>query len=403
VRYLFYNAKYQAALALAYFLFSVLLGLLLRGYVLIQPSLNYKYIVHAHSHLALLGWVYLGLTTVIYALYPKNRKSIRRYRRLFLFTNLSLVGMLATFPWQGYGLWSIFFSTLFLFTSYGYYHFFNRYLSPVAEHRQSHACFQAALIYMVLSSAGPWALGAIMSTLGPSSVWYRMSVYFYLHFQYNAWMFLGLLGILLHYFESQGKPLPNAVFRNSMRWIHAGILLSFLLSALWTSPPRIVNVIGGLGILGIGLGLLPIGKWMWKHRDNLLHGRGQSVVCIGMALVLSLKLALQALAAIPYFAALSATYLDFIIGYLHWTFLGLVSLGLFLAFYYSNLASFTKTGLYLYIFGFITSEALIFYRGLAGWQGLYLWEDYAAWLWVASLFMGIGILWFLVSMRANRG
>jgi hypothetical protein len=255
---------------------------------------------------------------------------------------------------------------------------------------------------MVISSAGPWALGGIMSTLGPTSVWYRMSVYFYLHFQYNAWMFLGLLGILLHYFESQGKPLPHAVFRYSMRWIHAGILLSFLLSALWINPPRIVNLIGGLGILGIGLGLLPMGKWVWKQRDQLLRSRRQSKIFIGMAMVLSLKLALQGLAAFPYFAALSATYLDFIIGYLHWTFLGLVSLGLFLAFSHANLGSFPRPGLYLYLFGFVTSEAFIFYRGLAGWEVLTLWDGYAWTLWLASLFMGIGILWFLVSMRANH-
>jgi hypothetical protein len=31
------NPKYQAALALAYFLLSILLGLLLRGFVLFQP------------------------------------------------------------------------------------------------------------------------------------------------------------------------------------------------------------------------------------------------------------------------------------------------------------------------------------------------------------------------------
>lgn len=403
MRYSIDNPKHQATLALAYFLLSVLLGLLLRGFVLFQPDLNYKYMVHTHSHLALLGWAYLGLTTVIYSLYPKNRQGIRRYGKLFLFTNLTLLGMLATFPWQGYGVWSIVFSTLFLFASYGYYYFFNRHLRPVSKHRQSHACFRAALIYMVLSSAGPWALGAIMSTLGPSSVWYRMAIYFYLHFQYNAWMFLGLLGILLHYFESSGRPLPHAVFRYSMRWIHAGILLSFLLSALWINPPRIVNLIGGLGILGIGLGLLPMGKWIWKHRDPLLRSRNQTNIFIGMAMVLSIKLALQGLAAFPYFAALSATYLDFIIGYLHWTFLGLVSLGLFLAFSYVDLVSFPKPGLYLYLFGFATSEAFIFYRGLAGWQGLPLWEGYALSLWVTSLFMGIGILWVLVTIRARGG
>jgi len=402
VRYLLDNAKYQASLALAYFLLSILLGLLLRGFVLFQPPLDYKHIVHTHSHLALLGWAYLGLTTVIYTLYPKSEEAIRRYRQLFLFTNLTLAGMLATFPWQGYGLWSICFSTLFLFASYFYYYFFIRYLNPVSIHRQSHTCFRAALIYMVLSSAGPWALGAIMSTFGPSSVWYRMSIYFYLHFQYNAWMFLGLLGILLHYFESSGKRLPHTVFKHSMRWIHAGVILSFLLSALWTKPSWIVNLIGGLGLLSIGLGLLPMGTWLWQHQGHLLRSRRQSIVFFGMAILLILKLILQGLAAFPYFSALTVTYLDFVIGYLHWTFLGLVSLGLFLALSYTKLVSFPKPGLYLYLIGFVTSEAFIFYRGLAVWKDFPLWVGYAWSLWVASLLMGIGILWMLVLMRSRR-
>jgi len=38
---------------------------------------------------------------------------------------------------------------------------------------------------------------------------------------------------------------------------------------------------------------------------------------------------LQLLTAFPYFANLAATFLDFTVGYLHWTFLGVVTIALF--------------------------------------------------------------------------
>ena len=48
-------AKKQSAIALGYFLLITILGILLRSFSVIVIDFNYRHIVHAHSHVAILG------------------------------------------------------------------------------------------------------------------------------------------------------------------------------------------------------------------------------------------------------------------------------------------------------------------------------------------------------------
>ena len=109
------SKKWQIRIVFFYFSLVGIFGLILRLFPIIDLSITYKNFVHTHSHIALLGWGYFGLTTIIYLLFLKKTTS---YVFLFWFTQLSLVGMLISFPIQGYALFSILFSSLFLFASY---------------------------------------------------------------------------------------------------------------------------------------------------------------------------------------------------------------------------------------------------------------------------------------------
>jgi hypothetical protein len=90
--------------------------------------------------------------------------------------------MLVRFPFQGYALFSIVFSTLFLLASYWFTWFFIKYSSKTDKKLDSYKTLKIALVYLVISSTGTWVLGAIMTVLGPLSIWYRLAIYFYLHF-----------------------------------------------------------------------------------------------------------------------------------------------------------------------------------------------------------------------------
>lgn len=114
------NLKWHIRTAFAYFLLAALLGVVLRSFASVGIPINYRFIVHTHSHIALLGWVYVAITTLLYKLFVQTPIADKKYRYVFGLTQLTLIGMLWTFPFQGYALFSIIFSTLFLFASYGF-------------------------------------------------------------------------------------------------------------------------------------------------------------------------------------------------------------------------------------------------------------------------------------------
>ena len=92
------------------------MGLAMR-YTSINPiGFNYRFLTHAHSHVAMLGWVYLMLFTLIVHYFIPEKKPI--YNRLFWLTEVAVVGMMLSFPLQGYAAISISFSTLHIFCSY---------------------------------------------------------------------------------------------------------------------------------------------------------------------------------------------------------------------------------------------------------------------------------------------
>ncbi len=254
---------------------------------------------------------------------------------------------------------------------------------------------------MVISSLGPWALGAIMSTLGAQSIWYRLSIYFYLHFQYNGWMLLALLGLLLYVLEQRDLSIPRKKFVRFFQTINIGIILTFFLSTLWTKPSLGLYVLGGLGAIAQLYALL----YLWALTKNgiaQLHlSNLQNLLVRTVVILIGIKMLLQLITALPYFAQMAATYLDFTIGYLHLTFLGVISFGLFFFMDYFGLIQMSKKSYLLYFFGFILTECLIFYKGFAAWQGWDVFSGYTSILALCSLLVLLGILLLLIQNRSN--
>ena len=395
------DLKSHINIALIYFIMAALLGVLLRSFPLVEMSITYKFFVHTHSHIALLGWVYLALTTLIYKIFIQSPLNDKKYRRIFWFTQVSLVGMLFTFPFTGYALFSIIFSTLFLFASYWFFWFFGRYVKREFKKTNAYRCIQAALWYLVLSSLGPWALGAIMNILGAESVWYRLAIYFYLHFLYNGWMLMALFGLFFYLLEQrQIQPSKNS-FRKFFWGTNLGIVLTFFLSTLFAEPPMFVFVMGGVGGVFQLFALACLFQFLLPFRTKLRSAlsKWQWNVLKTVAVLLLLKMVLQLITAVPYFAKLASTFLDFTIGYLHWTFLGVVTVSLFFLLDYFELIWISRKAYFVYFTGFVATELLIFYKGIAAWQNFPIFEGYYEVLGIGSLLIPLSLIAMLVRKR----
>ena len=364
--------------ALFYFLLVGLLGVFLRLFFVTAIPANFRYVVHAHSHIALLGWVYIGLTTLIYKMYFSEIDKAKTYRRIFWFTQFTLVGMLCSFPFTGYALFSIIFSTLFLLASYWMAWFVLKKTPGHFRFRNSFKCIQASLWYLIISSIGPWSVGGVMATLGKTSIWYKISIYFYLHFQYNAWFIFALCGILFYFLEKKNITFQKRHFRDFFWLLNGGVILSFFLSVLWVKPPWILYFLAAVGAVLQAIAFVKFFRMLgpvWK-KSALPFSAFQQVLLKIAAVLLILKIIMQLVSAIPYFANLAFNNIDFVIGYLHLTFLGVVSISLFAFLAAARLLSLRKWIFWSYFTGFLLSEMVIFYKGTAIWLHLPLFPEY---------------------------
>ena len=366
------NLKKHIVIAVGYFFIVAILGVLLRLFYVVPLPINYRFIVHAHSHTALLGWIYLGLTTLIYKIYLENSAKLGAYKRLFLFTNVCILGMLFTFPFQGYALFSIIFSTLFLFASYYFTWFALKNVSEKYRHTFSWKLIKSALYYLVISSIGPWMIGLVMATLGTESIWYKNAIYFYLHFQYNGWFILALAGFFFHLLEQKETHFNQKDLNQVFKLLHISVIMTFFLSVLWSKPPIIYNFLGGIGaIIQIFVFWKLIIILSEPFRQLKRFGQPQNTWLLNTAAILLLvKLLMQIASAVPYIAQLALTYKDFVIGYLHLVLLGIVvnAMLVFLSFF--GFLNNTRTFVFLYLFAFFSTEILIFYKGIAFWLHL---------------------------------
>ncbi|MFD2517737.1 hypothetical protein [Salinimicrobium flavum] len=372
------NLKKHTNIALGYFFLAALLGVFLRFFFVTSIPANFRYVVHAHSHIALLGWVYIGLTTLIYKLYFSDEAHRKTYLKIFWFTQVTLLGMLFTFPFTGYALFSIIFSTLFLIASYFMAWFVIKKVPQKFKETYSFKCIKASLWYLVLSSLGPWAIGGVMATLGNTSIWYKISIYFYLHFQYNAWFILALLGIFFYFLEKRDLMPQSRQLKSFWFLLNSGIILSFFLSVLWVEPHWIFYALAALGAI---LQLMAFYEFFsviqpaWRSLRSQILPLEQLLLKVAATLLI-IKVVMQLFSAHPYFAQLAYNYTDFVIGYLHGTFLGLISITLFAFLQMAGLLKLSKPVFWIYFVGFLVSEGLIFYKGTGIWLGLPLWENY---------------------------
>lgn len=381
--------KNHAVIALAYFFLIAILGVIMRLFPIVAIPANYKFLVHTHSHVALLGWVYTALTTLIYIAYLHKTDIKKRYKRIFVFTQFTIIGMLLSFPFIGYALFSIIFSTLFLIASYLFAWLVFKHTPIHRKQYNSYKFIRIALWFMIISSIGPWTLGIIMNTVGQASSLYKNAIYFYLHFQYNGWFIIALFGLFTRLLELKDIHFSKKEFSIIYWLFNTGVILTFFISILWMTPPFFIYILAGIGSF---FQLVAFFMFLKKWRD--LKSNSTDILLKIIVLFSGFKLVLQFLGAFPYISKIISANVDLVIGYIHWVFLGVVSTSLIYLLNYFKVLKLNTFTIILYTIGVLLTEALLFYKGTFVWLELDVFSNYYNFLAGASilLLLSIGIL-----------
>lgn len=376
--------------AVGFFLIASLLGLIMRSFHIWEvPVLDYRNVLHTHSHLALLGWGYTALLVgIVFSLDfpPQSQSALKWLFGASVFANL---GMLGAFPVQGYGPVSISFSTLHVLITYG---FAWKILPVLNQNTQSTAVrmIRLAMIFQLVSTLGLWAMGPIIASLGRMHELYFMSIQWFLHFQLNGWFVLGVLGLLILYFEQQGIQLPFSGFK--LGFTALTVILTYALAVTWAEPSPWAFRVNSLAVI------LQLVAYYWIYRllsplKNQLIGISRFLLGLALACLVA-KALLQALLVIPAIAVMSYTIRMYVIGFLHLVLLGVMTLGISafaLAKGWLPVSRLSLAGWYLLAAGFISTELLLFAQGTLIWAQLGFIPEYHLWLFLSSILFPVSL------------
>jgi hypothetical protein len=382
-----------------FFLVS-LIGLFLRSFLYISTSLNYKYVLHGHSHFAFGGWIMPVLTYTIMHYFPAVKETVayKHWRNIFLLMMFSAYGMLLTFPFEGYATGSIIFSTLSVAAGV--------YLSICVSKAlrrgtssYSEKFLQAGIVYLLISSIGPFATGPIAATAGPQSTLFTDAIYYFLHFQYNGFFSFVVLAVWYRLFE-RGKVVRHG--KTAFTLFNIACIPTYFLSILWHQPGIICNVVGGAGALLQVVGVF----FVMKDFNALKSPRGFVRLLMNIALVaLVMKVVLQLASAFPLVADIAYHHRNFIIAYLHLVLLGFISL-LAIGFILHSRPGLNKLGFKvgttIFISSILITNLLLALQAMGETLHFYI-PQFTFYMWATSILFPASIAIMLIHVSSKAG
>jgi hypothetical protein len=392
-------------LSLANLCMVALLGALMRYKIAFSfPILDHRQTMHGHSHFAFSGWVSLAIfIAFVFYLFPKSPSYDKVYKLQFWLFLLSAFGMLLSFPFQGYGPVSIAFSTLSILVSFWFSISIFKDIKGKLFTDLSVLTGVFALIFYVLSAAGPVMLSYLMIAKQAGTNWYLASVYLYLHFNYNGWFLFGILALFINQLERMGIDFNQRRVKTAVILLAISCIPAFFLSVLWMQPPLLIRVIAiAADILQFVAFLQLMVSFKIITRNAKLFMRPVRWLWGLSATALSIKFLLQLLSAIPSLEKYAFAYRPIVIGYIHLVLLGFVTLFLIGFFIQSGAFKVEKRwpliGLILFVFGVLLNEILLMIQGI-----LSISYQHVHWanptLFVVSLIMLSGLLLLVDGQR----
>ncbi len=398
--------KSWVKLAFIFFIIAGILGSILRfAFVGDLPDwIDYRNITHAHSHVAMMGWVYSGLYLFIISLFNLQRKI---FSYLFWLTMVAVFGMLISFSIYGYGLLSIFFSSMHIILSYIFCYLIFKELK-IKENNElnfSILFLKTGLLFLVCSSFGTLVFSSLMIIGLKGSILYYTSVQFFLHFQFNGWFIFTTIAIFLKISAHYDFRISRKLLETFYWLLTISCVLTYALALTWSTPDKFIFWTNSAGVL-LQLGAIYFFyKIILQSKVKLIENLKLwtyrlwyiSMFCFVF------KILIQGLVAIPYLATVSYTIKNFVIGFIHLLMLGAISTFLLGLFYEmnQNLKKYYVNGLVIFLVGFFLSELLLFLQGFMLWQKMGFLPNYYLILFTISVLMPIGITVSSISLFAK--
>lgn len=397
------------AFALLNFALAAIAGAIMRLAFVVELSwLDYKNLLHAHSHTAILGWATIGLFALILHRFPNPDRNNKRFRILFLLLEIAVIGEAIDFALEGYAFWSILSSSLFVLLSYIFIISLLRDNGLKALNSNSSLLARTALYFLLFSTLFIWSIGPIIATGLRFSQAFYLLVQAFLHFMINGWFIFGILALIFQLFESKDILMDRKKFRLFYGFLLVSAFLTYALAVAWADPKTWVFILNSLGVILQGIALvffLIVVRPVWKELKEKMTRPAYFLLYLAIVAFV-LKILMQTVVVLPSLATVAYTIRYFVIGFLHLILLGVISLGMLAIMLEFNLLGALKpllrTALILICAGFIGSELLLFTQGTMAWGAMGLIPGYYTVLFIVTCFVPIGVIMLNVAYHAGK-
>lgn len=375
-------------ISLLYFFIIAFIGTVIRSSFLTGDfPFEYKHMLHAHSHIGFLGWIYPILFLSIIDKFLDEKKQFEGgYETQLMIIQVLVYFMLIFFLFQGYSTFTIILSILFQLMTYWFSY---RILKDTKDNIGYDVKFARASVWLLaLSSLGTWLLP--ISKVFKIDVLYNLSIYFYLHFQYNGWFTFAIIALILNMFKRRDFIIDEKIEKLSYYLLLFSIIPTYFLSTIGQMPTNLNYIISTIGSLAQFTGITLFLKLVVLNLPFFKMGSKLTFSLLLLScLSLFSKSILQVLSGLPSFTEIIFSNRILILSYLHLTLLGFISSSLLFILIESGWFKLNKLlgiGLSSLFIGFVGTEIILTISGL----GHYMIE-FNSLMFIFSIIMLIGI------------
>lgn len=386
--------------SIGFLFFIALIGATIRCGPFLNINLPYKNFIHAHSHGAFLGWLYLGILAIALGML-KDKNFSKSFYIILKADIIILVIMVPCFMIYGYNLLSIILSSLHIFFSWYLAVMLIRCYGVKSLLRFNVATSYPAMawLFMIVSGIFPLALGWVIRQYGNGSTMYFNTIYSYLHFQYNGYFIFIILALL------NTRLKFNERIMLSMKIVYFAMVVTTIVlvvnSYLWAKPPLWMNVVSIIAAIMqlFALGIYAVLFSKFKITSSGLFNRITSFVVTG----LFIKAVMQVLASFPELAIQIGQNRYLVLFYLHYVLLGIVSIPL-LIFMTEEIKVYSgkifNVSIIVILIGFILTEGILFLKAMETINTIPVVFNFSLWLALFSCIFPLAIFSFWTQIKS---